>query len=200
MRADSVTRRCLAAAIAALTVSLPGVPAAAGWRDTAQVRVNQDAQLIAEFSKRVQAYVELHKKADSAIPEVSNSATPEQVDGHRRALQKAIGTVRANAEPGDIFSQPIRAYFRRQISRVLSGPDAATLRSAIADENPGAIRLRVNAPYPNTVPISTMPPQVLAAMPKLPPELEFHFIGNRLILLDIHAELVVDYIDAAVPR
>jgi hypothetical protein len=68
------------------------------------------------------------------------------------------------------------------------------------DENPGRIQLQVGGRYPDEVPLSTMPPQVLAALPKVPEELEYRFIGRRLILLDVHAHLVVDYIDDALPR
>ena len=38
-----------------------------------------------------------------------------------------------------------------------------------------------------------MPPQVLQALPKLPEELEYRFIGDRLILFDIHAHIIVDH-------
>jgi len=57
-----------------------------------------------------------------------------------------------------------------------------------------------NGRYPDTVPLATMPPQVLAALPTLPDELEFRFIADRLILLDVPAHLVVDYIEDALPR
>ena len=162
-----------------------------------QIRVNEDAQLIGDFLKRVQAYVDVHKKADGTLPEVSNRSTPEQIDAHERSLQRLIAEARATAKTGDIFTQSIRAYFRRQITRTLSGPDGAQIRDSINEENPGPIKLRVNGRYPDTVPTSTMPPQLLAALPKLPTELEFHFIGDRLILLDVHAKLVVDYMDEA---
>jgi hypothetical protein len=164
-----------------------------------QTKVNQDAQLIVDFLKRVEAYLEIHKKADKDLPEVSNSAPQEQVAEHQRALQRAIAQARSRADRGDIFTQAIRAYFRRQITRTLAGPDAADLRASIMEENPGPIRLRINGAYPDAVPRTTMPPQILAAMPKLPPELEFRFIGDRLILLDAHAQLVVDFMDDAIP-
>jgi hypothetical protein len=45
-----------------------------------------------------------------------------------------------------------------------------------------------------------MPPQLLASLPKLPEALEYRFIGDRLILLDVHAHLVVDFIERALPR
>ena len=44
-----------------------------------------------------------------------------------------------------------------------------------------------------------MPPDLLAALPKLPEEFEFRFVGDRLILLDKHAHLVVDYVDNVLP-
>ena len=167
-----------------------------GW----QTRVNQDAVLIGEFQKLVERYVEVLKKADATLPEASSSAPPAQVEAHRRAVERAIAQARAKAGQGDIFTQPIRAYFRRQLARALSGPDGAKVRATIMEENPGRIKLRINGPYPDAVPISTMPPRILAALPKLPSELEYRFIGERLVLLDIHAQLIVDYMDDAVPR
>jgi hypothetical protein len=40
-----------------------------------------------------------------------------------------------------------------------------------------------------------MPPQVLAALPKLPQELEYRFVGARLILLDTHADIILDFVE-----
>jgi hypothetical protein len=61
------------------------------------------------------------------------------------------------------------------------------------------VKLAVNGRYPDEVPMSTMPPQVLAVLPKLPVEIEYRFVGDRLILLDVHAHIVMDYIDRALP-
>ena len=61
------------------------------------------------------------------------------------------------------------------------------------DENPGRVRLHVNGRYPESVPVVTVPPQVLQGLPKLPEELEYRFVGDRLILLDVHADTIVDY-------
>jgi hypothetical protein len=180
--------------------SLIAGAAATAAAAAAQTRVNEDAQLIAEFLKRAQAYVEILHKADSSLPEAPNAGTPEQIEAHERAVQKLIIAARATATTGDIFTQPIRAYFRRQIVRATSGPDGQQIRDAIMEENPGPIRLRVNGRYPDTVPTTTMPPPLLAALPKLPRELEFRFMGNRLILLDVHAQLVVDFMDDAIRR
>jgi hypothetical protein len=65
------------------------------------------------------------------------------------------------------------------------------------EENPRNIRLAVNARYPDSIPYSTTPAPILLLLPTLPEELEYRFVGDRLVLLDIHAGTVVDYIDHA---
>lgn len=48
-----------------------------------------------------------------------------------------------------------------------------------------------------TVPLTTIPPQVLQTLPQLTEDLEYRFIGNWLILLDTHAHVIADVIDNA---
>ena len=47
-------------------------------------------------------------------------------------------------------------------------------------------------------PLMTVPPNILAALPKLPEDLEFRFVNRHMILLDVHANLIVDYVLNAV--
>jgi hypothetical protein len=68
------------------------------------------------------------------------------------------------------------------------------------DENPGSLKVMINARYPDSVPLSTMPPQVLEGLPRLPEELEYRFLGDRLILMDVHSHTIVDVIDKALGR
>jgi hypothetical protein len=74
------------------------------------------------------------------------------------------------------------------------------LKSSIMDENPVGLTVAVNRRYPDTVPLSTVPPQVLQTLPKLSEDMEYRFIGERLILLDTHAHVVADFIDDALPK
>ena len=70
------------------------------------------------------------------------------------------------------------------------GPEGAELKASIMDENPGRLQLQVNGRVSgHRCPLSTVPPQVLQALPKLPEDLEYRFIGDRLILHDIHAHI-----------
>ncbi len=57
--------------------------------------------------------------------------------------------------------------------------------------------LQVNMAWPEEVPFGFVPPQMLAALPRLPAELQYRIIGNALVLLDHHANLIVDFLPDA---
>jgi hypothetical protein len=59
--------------------------------------------------------------------------------------------------------------------------------------------LLANAAYPEGAPLSMVPPELLAKLPKLPGPLEYRFVGGHLILYDSEARLVVDFLKEAVP-
>ena len=65
---------------------------------------------------------------------------------------------------------------------------------------PSAAKRIVNARYPDTGPLTTVPPQVLQTLPKLTEDLEYRFIGDSLILLDVHAHVIADFIEDALPK
>ena len=158
-----------------------------------------DTQAVAEFQKRVHEYVALHKKVEDGVKAIPTRATPEQIDVVLDQLSHGISTARAGAKVGDVFEPAMQVWVRRTLERVFRAPDGKQLRASILDENPIGASVRVNGPYPDAIPLSTMPPKVLEALPKLPEELEFRFVGERLILFDHHAHLIVDYVDRALP-
>jgi hypothetical protein len=163
-------------------------------------RVNADALTSVQFLKRIDDYLALHKKLEATLPPLPEHATPQQVDAHAKALSRLIGQARPRAKQGDLLPPETRAYLRRQIAAGLGGPDGMAVRQTIMEDNPGKVKLQVNGRYPDGVPLTTMPPSVLAQLPRLPDDLEYRFIGDRLILLDVHAQLVVDFMDAAIPK
>ena len=186
-------RRSLAAGLLAAVVSAVSLSAAAQDKP----RVNADAALSVEFLMSVQAYVDLHRKLEATLPPRPEHGTPAEVQSHENALARLIVAARSKAKQGDLLKQPVRAYLRRQIAGALAGPDGRGVRQSIMEENPGRVRLQVNSRYPEGIPLTTRPPQLLGALPKLPEHIEYRFIGARLVLLDLHAQLVVDYMDEA---
>jgi len=161
--------------------------------------VTADPKVIADFTERVQTYVDLHKKLEASLPSLPKEATPEQIDGNQRALAALIRSARATAKRGDIFTPAMTVYVKGLLKRVFSRPEGRQLRASIMDEYPGRITLQVNGRYPDTVPIASMPPEVLAALPKLVEELEYRFVGEQFILLDPHAHIIIDFVPGALP-
>src|SRR5512143_776392 len=162
--------------------------------------VNPDAQPLVSLKERVNEYIALHKKLEDTLPHLPKEATPQQIDANQRALAKLVQDARRTAKPGDIFTPESRAVIHKLMDQVFGGPDGKQLKSSIMDENALKDRaLTVNSRYPDTVPLSTVPPQVLAGLPVLPDELEYRFIGRRLILLDVHAHIIIDFVDNAIP-
>jgi hypothetical protein len=162
--------------------------------------VNPDAKALAAFLERVNQYVELHRKLEDALPHLSKESTPKQIDTHQRTLGEQIQKARRGAKAGDIFTPDAQVAIKKLLGRVFGGADGPALKASIMDENPGIANLRVNDRYPDSVPLSTIPPQVLQGLPKLPEEMEFRFIGNSLVLMDVHAHIIADLIPDAFPR
>ena len=151
-----------------------------------------------DFVKRVEAYVALHKKLESTGPTLPQQTTPTVVDAHQRALSTLIQEARKDAKPADLLTPAMQRRIRNLLRPIFAGPEGRQIKTEILDnEYKGNVRLAVNARYPDDVPISTVPPQVLAALPKLPEEVEYRFIQNRLILFDVHAHLIIDFMDRA---
>src|SRR4029079_12302969 len=162
--------------------------------------VNEDAQALAAFLERVNQYATLHQKLENSLPKLSKDSTPQKVDEHQRALAKLTQDARQSAKQGDIFTPEAQAVIRKLVGRIFSGPDGAALKASVMDENPGVPNLKVNSRYPDEIPVSTIPPQLLQALPKLPEEMEYRFVGNALILMDTHAHTVADFVPDTFPK
>ena len=163
----------------------------------------EDARALATMNDRLKEYVDLHIRVERSLPPLPKEATPVQIDTNQRAFEKLVREARAAAKPGDIFTPEARPVIKRLLATVFGGPDGKQLKASIMDENPVdpvALKLRVNGRYPDTVPLATIPPQVLQTLPKLTEDLEYRFIGDWLILLDVHAHVIADFIDDALPK
>jgi hypothetical protein len=159
-----------------------------------------DAQALATMNDRLKEYLELHKKIEDTLPKLPKEATPTQIDQNQRLFEQRLREARRSAKQGDIFTAEARPIIKRLLAAVFAGPDGKQLKASIMDENPVGISIAVNGRYPDAVPISTVPPEVLQTMPKLAEDMEYRFVGDNLILLDAHAHIVADYIADAIPK
>jgi hypothetical protein len=165
-----------------------------------QERVNADAQTLADFKKRIDAYMELHNKLEKESPPLKETKDPAKIKASQDVLAEKIRAARAGAKPGEIFTPEIRKLFRRLMYPEVKGPDGAENKAAMKEEQ-GELKdvvLKVNARYPDSAPLMTVAPDILAALPRLPEDLEYRFVSKHMILLDTHANIIVDFIPSAI--
>ena len=162
-----------------------------------QTRVNPDAEAMAKFSERVATYIALQKKVESTMPALKKTDDPERIKAHVANLAERIRAARADAKAGDCFAG-VSDQFRRIIKE-----DARerSVRDAFAAmlEVPTRTTPRVNASYPETAALATVPPLILQRLQQLPEGVEYRFMGRDLILRDTRANLIVDVLPGAVP-
>jgi hypothetical protein len=165
----------------------------------------KNAPEIKEFNARIQKYIDLHKQVAGKVQPKDKVADPKVVVQRKQEFVKAMQAARGAAAQGDIFTPKVRRFFLEVIHGELQAPAGAKARAMILGEgNPrsaGAtapIVLKVNTPYPTTAPMSTVPPSLLLALPTIPEQLEYRFVGRSLILRDVDADLIVDFITDAV--
>ena len=134
------------------------------------------------------------------MPTVNVSTDPAEIRRAMAALAQRIRAERTRARQGDLFTPAVAAAFRRLILAGCAG-DPEGLYAIANEENPylKEWRPRVNASYPDRLPFSMMPPQVLCSLPEPPEELQFRFWDRYLILWDYHANLIVDVLPNAIP-
>jgi hypothetical protein len=160
-----------------------------------------DAEAIEEFREETDEYVELRNKLESQLPPLPTQAAPERVHAHAIALGDLIISARQRAKRGDIFVSLIDPLIRARAQTVFARPEGAQDRAAIQDEQSERnVAARVNQRYPDPLPLSAVPASVIASLPRLPPELQYRFIGRHLILIDIGARIIVDYMPDVLPR
>jgi hypothetical protein len=58
---------------------------------------------------------------------------------------------------------------------------------------------KVNQIYPTTYPLATFPPALLPVLPPLPEEIEYRIVRDYLILRDVEANVILDFMPGAVP-
>lgn len=149
-----------------------------------------------DFSIRVSSYADLRSELEKGLPPLMVTEDPAEILRAIRALAGRIRVARAGARQGDVFSPTVSAEFRKALTLEI---DAGTW-AVIMDENPGKTDVQINGSYPARKKVSTMPPNVLAALPKLPVDMEYRFLGRHLVLVDTRASVIIDRIPYAIRR
>ena len=160
--------------------------------------VNAQGAATLEFKKRIEAYMKIHNDAEAKVPALKRTDDPQEISDREKALGQAIMTLRAGAQPGEIFAPEYQPYFVKIVQDDFKLRSAAD-RKALVAELPKHVKVDINTVYPTTLPLETFPPALLRKLPDLPPELEYRIVGRSLILRDVKANLIVDILRDVVP-
>ena len=161
---------------------------------------NPTDTMFADFANRLEAYTTLRERLTDSIGDLDPTKSQEEIATRAVALGNAIIAARPQAKQGDIFSPEVAAFLAtliRQEYKRRSEPVLET-REDQQDELPN-FTPEVNQIYPTTYPLATFPPALLPVLPPLPEEIEYRIVQDYLILRDVEANVILDFMPGAVP-
>ena len=185
--------------IVAVLASFPATTVAQGSSTSSanQAPAERRSQVRREFKQAVEAYRGLRKEQETRVGPLPKTSDPAAITRRQHALGEAILAARAGAHQGDIFTPVVAAMLKGIIAKDLQERRPVDRQAFIVSQPDTTVH--VNDFYPTTVPLATVPPRLLAALPVLPDGLEYRFADGALILLDVDPNLVVDVLPDAVP-
>lgn len=199
--------------VAAILVRLPLIlmPLTSAPAPTADCQLEvlapaaMEERALAQFTTAVDRYALLHRRLERSLPPEQLFADFEAMFDARETLAQALRDARPYVQRGNVFTPGVAQLFRDRIDGVIER-HAAELRTAIADARvPGAFVPEVHEALPWQLPADMWPPlhrwpALLRALPPLPAELEYRFADRSLLLVDVHANIVVDVLNEALPE
>ena len=184
--------RMMAGSALAVAIAAAG---AAGARAQSAV-LDADAAL-SVFHERVDSYVALHRRL-APPPAAAGSTDSLSRLLTSRYLASAIRSSRRTAQQGDIFTPDVATVFRQLLANSIGERDGEAF---LAELGNGAIVPRgmhptVNEPYAMTT-VFRVPPDVRLGLPSLPAEVDYRIAAHDLLLWDLYAGIVVDFVPNA---
>ena len=153
----------------------------------------------ADLERRVRQYTERREELEDKMPKLSKQASAEEIAAHKKALLQTVLVERKGAVRGTIFTPAAEQMVRSTVATVLKGRDRAELRKEVAEAENTTVAVRVNAVYPESAELLEMPPTLLLALPQLPKQVRYRFVGTNLLLVDRESHLIIDYMTNALP-
>lgn len=180
-------------------VALAAAAAAAAGPAAAQRATDPDLPVLADFARRVREYVDLKNGAAMTLLPLVPLGDPAEVRRRTDALAMVIQGARRDARQGDLFTPDVARLIRRAILTGCEGDYAMLLALAREELTAPLPEASVHGRWPAGAPVPTMLPGVLAALPPLPGNLQYRFMSRALVLLDLDANLILDFIPNAIP-
>jgi len=202
-----MNRRITVAAAVLTAVWAVGSAACAPYLPSTVVPAVQSPALEA-FRTALKTYIDQTQRfrkaaaltGDAARDQTSADGSEAAVRLRQRSLAEAIQTkVRPAAQQGDVLSPAVADLIRKELARAFAGSKADVIRDGLEDQNEGLAAGSIDVTVNQIVALPRVPPVLLETLPQLPQQVEFAFSGRTLILRDVDADVVVDFIRRAFP-
>ena len=194
-----ITHILLVISALGLMVSPPSLPLIAHQQGERAVSADA-ATAMKQFEDAIAKYMALRQRLRNEVPGPVKDSSSSQLNNASDALAASIQRARQGAQVGSIFNASIAAVIKRRIADVVRTEKLASVLADIDDEGGAGPSPKVHLRLPVTAQMATMPPALLNVLPPLPQGLEYRIIGRDLVLRDVDASLIIDYIPVAVPR
>lgn len=181
----------------AILIAQPALP----WASAQSAQdATADALAMKRFDAAIVEYMTMRQRLRSEVSGPVKNSTSTQVNDASDALAGAIQRARQGAGVGAIFNPPAAAVIKRRMVDTIRTEKLAHSLADIDDEGGSGPAPKLNLRLPVTAQMATMPSALLKVLPQLPKELEYRIIGRYLVLRDVDASLIIDYIPVAIPR
>jgi hypothetical protein len=187
----------IVAAVGMVIVSA-GVGRAVSPAAQEDAQVNTLAVAMEEFQTRLDAYLDLREGLSRKLKPLSSTADTAELTARQEALAAAMKRARAAAKPGDLVPRLVAAQIAETVAADFRRRNAAAKQNALK-EVPDGPRPVINRTYPAEAALPTVPPLLLAKLPKLPDNLQYRFFGRHIVILDGDLQIITDYIANALP-
>jgi hypothetical protein len=162
--------------------------------------VPDEAAAIRQFETAIADYIALRQRLANEVPQPVPNSSSVQLNDASDGLAAAIQRSRQGAGVGDVFVAPVTLVFKRTVDDAVRTAHLRQVLATIDDEEPTVRAPKIHLRFPSAAQMATMPPSLLAVLPRLPKELEYRIVGRFLVLRDIDAGLIIDYIPDVIPR
>ena len=153
------------------------------------------------FDRGINQYVRLHRRLERSLPPEHLFDDSEDMSLITDALHAALVDARPHAREGSIFTPAVAYAFSARLERAIDSLGRTPAEVWIAMNRgylSGVPEIAVNDRFP-AIRYARVWPALLDALPALPDELEYRFVDRDLLLVDVHADLVVDILRDALP-
>jgi hypothetical protein len=174
-------------AILALAVAVPQ-----------QKPANPQAAALVAFSERLNDYVKLREDLGHKLEPLTPTPSASELAVRQEALAAALRNARRQARPGDLIPPEVQGLIRDAVLADFAKRQPLVRRAALLDVPAGPLP-GINRTYPEQAALATVPPLLLANLPRLPDNLQYRFFGRHVVILDGDVEIIIDYVRNALP-